>query len=213
MKPIQPSVEIFGRQGHFTQMDDLAFDVLMPRLSGAAWKVLCLIVRKTRGWNKKSDAISYSQIKAGTGIKSDTTIRAALKDLLALDKQGQPTSLSIILKRDGASQFDATRYALNRKFSLPVAPHLLPRDEEEIDPFEGENPAPKSEVGTSKNGAMPTPKNGAVTTPKNEVAPASKNGETINRDKQEKQIKGGCEGVSSAHNTSKSPPTRPPPPR
>ena len=69
----------------------ICFDVLMPRLSGSAWKVLCFIIRKTIGYQKEFDKISYSQISTGTGLKSHETIRAALMELRghASVKQGR----------------------------------------------------------------------------------------------------------------------------
>jgi len=40
-------------------------------------------MRKTWGFHKESDMISYSQIKVGTGIKSDATISQCLQKLLS----------------------------------------------------------------------------------------------------------------------------------
>jgi SOS-response transcriptional repressor LexA len=65
----------------FVQIPNDFFDELMPILPPAAFKIICLIYRKTRGWHKDIDRISISQIVKGTGIKSDRTVRSALKYL------------------------------------------------------------------------------------------------------------------------------------
>jgi phage replication O-like protein O len=53
----------------------------MPSLSATEWKVLCFIIRKTIGWQKTREQLSYTQIIKGTGIKSPVTISKALKKL------------------------------------------------------------------------------------------------------------------------------------
>src|SRR5687767_29255 len=40
----------------------------MPRLSKAALKVLLAVARKTYGWGKERDAISFTQLQAMTGL-------------------------------------------------------------------------------------------------------------------------------------------------
>lgn len=57
------------------------FDLVMPRVSNAnAFKIICIVARKTWGWGKNSDMISVSQFKNMTGIKSKTTVLKAIKD-------------------------------------------------------------------------------------------------------------------------------------
>ncbi|RYX80117.1 hypothetical protein EON83_29980 [bacterium] len=109
---------IFAESGHFTAMHNALFDWVQPRLSLSAWSVLCVIVRRTRGWGKKYDAISYEQIKQATGIKSTATISKALTELLSEFPFGKP-----LLRRQrscerSASCREATRYALNPRFEL-----------------------------------------------------------------------------------------------
>lgn len=91
----------------YTMMDNYLFDYIMPLVKPNAWKILCLIIRKTRGWHKAADKISFSQIKAGTGISSDETVNNALKQLVG---DGY-----ILAKKGG--QWDATEYAINTGFS------------------------------------------------------------------------------------------------
>jgi hypothetical protein len=91
-------------------MDNYLFDHIMPLVKPNAWKILCLIIRKTRGWHKTADQISFSQIKAGTGISSDETVSNALKQLV----EGN----YILAKKGG--QWDATEYAINTGFSTTI---------------------------------------------------------------------------------------------
>lgn len=62
------------------QLPNALIDEVMAELSPVAFCVLCIIVRKTKGWGKESDAISLSQFEALTG-KSRKTIISALKEI------------------------------------------------------------------------------------------------------------------------------------
>lgn len=66
------------------------FDVLMPRCSGPAFKVLCYMIRRTLGWTdafgnpqEEQLSITHSQISAKAGVSS-AHIRVALQELIAL---------------------------------------------------------------------------------------------------------------------------------
>lgn len=67
----------------YTRVPNALLDAAMAdtRLNGAAFRVLMAIVRKIVGWHKGSDAISYGQLQALTGIQSPATIRAAIVQL------------------------------------------------------------------------------------------------------------------------------------
>lgn len=106
------TIEPFNEQGNFVATHNLVYDYIMPRISGNAFKVLCLIIRQTKGRQKKSDEISYSQLRDGTGIKSDATIFKSLEELLGG---------GYILRKAGEKQRYATRYALNKSFSISTA--------------------------------------------------------------------------------------------
>lgn len=127
---MKQSIRPFSEQGHYTEVHNLVFDYIMPRVSLKAFKVLCLILRRTKGWGKKNDEISYRQIKEGTGIKTNDTVSKALDELL---------DFGCILRRKSDEQFDTITYALNLKFEVPV---------EEI--YE-QNPCSKNEQASSKN--------------------------------------------------------------
>lgn len=68
-----------------TQIPNEYIDNYMHRVSPIANKIFIKICRNTIGWHKDSDAISVSQLIKKTGIKSETTIRKGLKELLTLD--------------------------------------------------------------------------------------------------------------------------------
>lgn len=84
METIKP----FREEEKFTRVHNYLFDVVMPSLKPNAWKVLCFVIRQTIGWKdreggrKQTDQLSYSQLRKGTGIASDMTLHAALKELL-----------------------------------------------------------------------------------------------------------------------------------
>jgi phage replication O-like protein O len=53
-------------------MDALAH----TQLTGREWRVLCFVLRKTYGWQKKADRLSLSQFVDGTGIERRHVIEA-----------------------------------------------------------------------------------------------------------------------------------------
>jgi len=67
---------------NYTQIPNIYFDSIMQTLNHTENIVFLVIMRKTFGWHKKRDNISYSQIMDITGIKSRTTVATALKGLL-----------------------------------------------------------------------------------------------------------------------------------
>ncbi len=67
---------------NYTQIPNIYFDSIMQTLNHTENIVFLVIMRKTFGWHKKRDKISYSQIMELTGIKSRTTVSTALKGLL-----------------------------------------------------------------------------------------------------------------------------------
>ena len=65
----------------YTIFPDYILDEVMPKLTPNGWRLFCFVWRKTEGWNKESDELSYSQIASGTGIGSKNTISNAIKDV------------------------------------------------------------------------------------------------------------------------------------
>ena len=64
----------------YTQIPNVVFDELLPHLSGAEWKALAYILRRTFGWHKDADDIGLRQLTEGTGL-SKSTVAVALKSL------------------------------------------------------------------------------------------------------------------------------------
>ena len=52
-------IQPFSDDGGYTCLTNYVLDVVMPSLPPNAWKVLCFVIRKTRGWNKERDRLSY----------------------------------------------------------------------------------------------------------------------------------------------------------
>ncbi|WP_104471648.1 replication protein [Acinetobacter indicus] len=85
-------------------------DGVMAEMKGAALAIYILIVRKTRGWQKETDAISISQFMKFTGYGKDAVISGAEK-LVSLglvsriSREHQPTlyTLSDLAEREIAS--------------------------------------------------------------------------------------------------------------
>ena len=130
----------------YTQIPDIVFDELQHRLSGAEYKVLMYILRRTFGFKKDADNISYNQmlngiikkdgtrIDYGAGIKSPTTLTQAIK---RLEELGVITAVRNSSQEKG---IETTTYQPNMGQDTPVQ--------------KLNTPTPKNVVGaTTKNGA------------------------------------------------------------
>lgn len=187
-------IKPFAEQGFFTQTHNLLYDVIMPIASGSEWKVLSFVLRRTKGKKRKNASLAYAEIKAGTGIKSDTTIANALEELTRAEnsKFGSAVLLSQTAEERQVSRREATRYALNPSFGLDViwipngdgdgtfvlqkeiqaAALALQKMECETAPSRSPKNGERKKIGTPENGERTktrTPKNGVPITPKNGV--------------------------------------------
>lgn len=61
------------------QVPNAVIDELMAELSGAELKVYLLVLRKTKGWNKETDAISVSQFMESCNLSNRKVIDACNK--------------------------------------------------------------------------------------------------------------------------------------
>ncbi len=87
-----------------THVDNILVDSVMSVIKASSWVVLSIIMRQTTGWPRESDLITFQQIKSiAKNIKSDVTIRSALKEL---EEQG----LIFVQSTRGKASF----YCLNR---------------------------------------------------------------------------------------------------
>jgi hypothetical protein len=76
----------------YTLTPNFAYDVCMPTLSNAGWRVLCVAIRKTLGWvaddaqsnrdRKEWDQISYSQFMDASGLKSPSSVNKGIQENL-----------------------------------------------------------------------------------------------------------------------------------
>lgn len=65
-----------SRLTNTTPFPNLLLDRVMPFLGDTEWRVLCMIVRLTFGWNKIEDWISHGQFKVRSGRESAAISRA-----------------------------------------------------------------------------------------------------------------------------------------
>ena len=61
---------------NYTQFPNLILDEYMEVMSGAEFKVISVIIRKTLGWHKERDRISSSQIQNKAGLSKNAVIEA-----------------------------------------------------------------------------------------------------------------------------------------
>jgi len=116
----------FDSQSGYTMFDNYILDVIMPELKPTHWKVLCFILRKTVGWQKVEDGLSYSQIMEGTGIGNRTTVSGAIK---ALTKAGYIECIRT------EEQNSPNRYRINTDYEVEIEGStkiVPPSDDDEI---------------------------------------------------------------------------------
>jgi phage replication O-like protein O len=65
--------------GHLDLANEIVEKLFSYRISGEEYQVLWVILRKTYGWHKKEDRISFSQFAKLTGLKRPTVARAIRK--------------------------------------------------------------------------------------------------------------------------------------
>ncbi len=63
---------------NYTQIPNIYLDEIMKTLNGSENLVFLSIMRKTFGWHKQKDKVSYTQIREATGLGSFTTVKNAL---------------------------------------------------------------------------------------------------------------------------------------
>lgn len=92
--------------GQFTRIkNELLEQLVHTALLASEYQIVIFVIRKTYGWNKKSDIISFSQFHKGTGL-SKTTINKTLKNLI----------LKKILVRRGVQGKQEIAYEFNKYY-------------------------------------------------------------------------------------------------
>jgi hypothetical protein len=153
MKTIEPFA---ASPNDFVAIHKVCFDFIMPIVSDSAWKVLCFIIRKTRGFQKVADDIAYKQIAAGTGIRSSTTIRRALMELQGFvptrsgnkitgwrKEPKMPVLIVAIKNRDKVKGDMPTTFRLNRGFTIEISPSHTSQKGFPPSPFSVDPPSPE----------------------------------------------------------------------
>lgn len=140
------TVRPFDSHGCLTSFHNALLDSVMPSVSPNAWKILCLIVRQTVGWQRGEAGLSYQVIQSGTGIKSRPTIAGALKELLAMN----------LIERARADEQTEMSYRLNPSAEVQWMPQKALT-----------TPVQKMNYPQFKNQTAPSSKN--------ELPPSSKN--------------------------------------
>ena len=123
------------------QVPNAFIDETLATLIGNACKIYLLIVRKTRGWHKEADKISYSQIQKYTGIGSSATVDKAVSELVGL---------GLISYRRG-NEKSANEYRLNDVVGGTLKTEVGGTSKTELATLKNEVATLKTEVGgTSK---------------------------------------------------------------
>jgi len=120
-------VRPFARfEDQYLMIPNVILDYLIPYCPPTAFMVLMVIYRKTFGWRKREDRISYSQIEQATGL-SKATIWRALRFLAGEPDSSKPNSKTpeyklINVRREPRHDRlgDDCYYSLNQTFELPV---------------------------------------------------------------------------------------------
>lgn len=133
----------FEGVGLYTQMHNALLDATMPMVSGNAWKILCMIVRQTKGWKRDECDISYKDILLHTGISSRTTISKALDELLTLE---------LIIVSKPHAEYEKYKYSLNKDATIEWMPRNLCSTENGL----------QSASRSPENGLACSPENGLI---------------------------------------------------
>lgn len=105
-------VKPFASHKCTTLLHNALLDTIMPLISGNAWKLLCLVVRQTDGWNREEIGLSYRDLLKGMGVGSRSTVSSALTEL-------EP--LNVLLVTPG-EQWEESKYRLNLDVDIEWEP-------------------------------------------------------------------------------------------
>lgn len=115
LKKILKEINFTGiKSPNYTQVPDVVIDMLMADLSGAEFKALIYIIRRTFGFKKDSDYISLSQMVNGIKTRDGKTIDSGT----GLDKKSVVAALKVLegigvikkIKRRSPERGDETNY-------------------------------------------------------------------------------------------------------
>lgn len=110
-------VRPFARAGFYTVLDNALIDVLMPRVSPSAWKIVTALVRQTTGWHRETVAVTQSALARLAGLSENTTI-SATRELLVPDPSICVAEHGAVIVATRSSRREPLTYALNAAFTL-----------------------------------------------------------------------------------------------
>jgi len=121
---------------NYTQIPNVYFDSIMQELNGSENLVFLAIMRKTFGWRKKKDRISYSQIMKMTGLAKSTTATAIksleLKDLIVSEKKGQSVSYFVNVTDITVPKIEPVRKSNCTENRTGTVPKIEPVEEKTV---------------------------------------------------------------------------------
>ncbi|RKQ59908.1 phage replication protein O [Thermovibrio guaymasensis] len=118
---------------NYTQVPNVVIDDLAAKLSDSAFKIYVVLIRKTKGWDQKRDAIAISQFMELTG-KSKPTVIKAIDELINLGlikktrftKHGNEYELNLSFSHDGVFlKFRGKKSLLVKNFNIKGKEFLL----------------------------------------------------------------------------------------
>ena len=108
---------------NYTQIPNEVFDVWMHRLTPAEFKVLLCICRKTFGFHKSEDKISFNQLASITGLHK----RGIQNNIKSLIEHGLIIKINSKTK---SGDFDSCKYKINVNFCKKDSQESEPYGEE-----------------------------------------------------------------------------------
>jgi len=134
------------------QVPNVLVDEYITELSSHSFKLLLFIIRKTRGWQKRSDGIATTQLAKVLGLKKIKGVYPYIKELEALN-------LIKVQKKLGKINV----YSLGNNFDKPVPKKVTTQTQ--TSPENGDTPVPNKgtttspEKGDSTKGTIKTTNN------------------------------------------------------
>lgn len=113
---------------NFTQTPNVIFDELMADLTGGELRCLLYICRRTYGFHRDSDSISYSQFEHGIKDKEGNQVDMGCglsRETISISLQALEDRKIIVKKKHGQS----FKYSINLEFDYPTSTSLVIRPE------------------------------------------------------------------------------------
>ena len=114
----------------YTQFSNDAIDWVMRDVSGSAWKIISVAIRKTYGWHKESDTISLTQFQELTGIVGRGTVVSAIQECLdknILIRKGSGQSYEYQLNDEYVTELVRKSYQYENRTSTEIVPVTSPK--------------------------------------------------------------------------------------